>query len=60
MQRQGWLLLLLILLSSQIACAQQESASSENIHAQLYRDNRFPSAKLCKTCHEEHYRQWQS
>ncbi len=32
--------------------------SSESAHEALERGNRFPSAAACKTCHEDHYREW--
>ena len=32
--------------------------TSASAHGALARDNRFPSAVTCKTCHEDHYREW--
>ena len=32
--------------------------SSEAAHGAFLVENRFPSAASCKTCHEDHYREW--
>jgi len=32
--------------------------SSENAHAALFLENRFPSATTCKTCHPRHFEEW--
>ena len=31
---------------------------SDAVHGAFFSDNRFPSAAACKTCHEDHYREW--
>ncbi len=31
---------------------------AEKLHADLFKEKRFPSATTCKTCHPDHYREW--
>ena len=31
---------------------------SDTVDGAFFSDNRFPSAAACKTCHEDHYREW--
>lgn len=35
-----------------------EGVSAEDAHKALFSENRYPSATTCRTCHQEHYRQW--
>ena len=67
--KTGWLVLpsLLIVLGASAAllsaAAQSidkpgKEVSSDAAHGAFFSDNRFPSATTCKTCHEEHYREW--
>ena len=37
---------------------QGEDTASEAAHRAVFVNNRFPSAITCKTCHEDHYREW--
>ena len=32
--------------------------NSEVAHQKLFLENRYPSATTCRTCHQEHYREW--
>ena len=36
----------------------EQEITSESAHGALGEGNRFPSAATCKTCHEDHYREW--
>ncbi len=65
----GWLVLpcLLIAIGASavlISAAAQSTdnpgteISSEAAHGAFFVENRFPSAASCKTCHEDHYREW--
>lgn len=40
--------------------ADEEAAGADSMsaHQALFLDERFPSAAVCKTCHERQYRQW--
>ena len=41
--------------------AEAESAPDDlaaQAHLALFAENRYPSANTCKTCHEQHYREW--
>lgn len=35
-----------------------ESGSASDEHADLFLENRFPSATTCASCHPSHYREW--
>ncbi|NOQ35353.1 MAG: hypothetical protein GQ569_05590 [Methylococcaceae bacterium] len=35
-----------------------EKVDSEDAHAALFYENKFPSASTCQTCHKKHYEQW--
>ena len=35
-----------------------DEASADNPHEDIFAEERFPSAQLCKTCHEDHYTEW--
>ena len=67
--KTGWLVLpfLLIVLGASAALLSAASqsidepgkdVSSEAAHGAFFSENRFPSATTCKTCHEDHYREW--
>ena len=67
--KTGWLVLpfLLIVLGASAAllsaAAQSidepgKEVSSDAAHGAFFSENRFPSATTCKTCHEDHYREW--
>ena len=36
----------------------EKETSSEAVHRVFFVEHRFPSATACKTCHEDHYREW--
>jgi nitrate/TMAO reductase-like tetraheme cytochrome c subunit len=38
--------------------AETLSSQANQLHQQVLLDNRFPSAKECRKCHEDHYREW--
>lgn len=40
------------------ADAEDGGVSAEDAHKALFSENRYPSATTCRTCHQEHYRQW--
>lgn len=35
-----------------------EQAAIDQAHAGCFEENRFPSAKACRNCHPDHYREW--
>lgn len=65
--KAGWLVLPLVAigaLAALLSAAAQsidypaEEIASEAAHRAAFVNNRFPSAAACKTCHEDHYREW--
>ena len=69
MLKTGWLVLPLVALGASAAllsaAAQSthdrpngKEISSDAAHGAFFSENRFPSATTCKTCHEDHYREW--
>lgn len=65
--KAGWLVLPLVAigaLAALLSAAAQsidypaEEIASEAAHRTVFVNNRFPSAAACKTCHEDHYREW--
>lgn len=65
--KAGWLVLPLVAigaLAALLSAAAQsidyraEEIASEAVHRAVFVNNRFPSAAACKTCHEDHYREW--
>ncbi|HSR51557.1 MAG TPA: multiheme c-type cytochrome [Acidobacteriota bacterium] len=55
----GLLMLGLVFAASGVslpALAWQDEA--EQLHLDLFKEQRFPSATTCKTCHPDHYREW--
>ncbi len=36
----------------------EKDVSSESVHRASFLESRFPSATSCRTCHEDHYREW--
>lgn len=57
---RSWTLPLLGLMATgaffSISLVAQDEA--EQLHLDLFKEQRFPSATTCKTCHPEHYREW--
>ncbi len=58
-----WLLVpcLLVLAAASAAArpaAPETPIDSEAAHRPLFLEERFPSAATCRTCHEDHYREW--
>lgn len=67
MLKAGWLVppaLLIVTAAALLNAAAQSTGdpgkeiSSEAAHRAVFVGNRFPSATSCKTCHEDHYREW--
>ena len=67
MFKAGWLIipcLLIVTASALLGAAAQsnddpeETVSSEAAHRAALLESRFPSATICKTCHEDQYREW--
>ena len=67
--KTGWLVLPFLLLVMGVSAALLSAASqpidepgkevsSDAAHGAFFSENRFPSATTCKTCHEDHYREW--
>ena len=67
MFKAGWFIfpcLLIVMASALLGAAVQSTGdsgkdvSSEAAHRASFLESRFPSAITCKTCHEDHYREW--
>jgi nitrate/TMAO reductase-like tetraheme cytochrome c subunit len=55
-RRRFWGLLVAIGFCSQLRA--EEAVDVYDKHARLFKENKFPSAAECRTCHPGHYREW--
>lgn len=44
--------------ASTSSAASEADHTAEDYHARILRENRYPSADTCKTCHPRHYDEW--
>ena len=51
----AWILLFLLLPGPGLAA---DDPPAEDAHSKLFVENAYPSAEVCRTCHERQYKQW--